>query len=656
LKPANIMIDARGQVRITDFGLAALAAEIPLSDIRSGTPAYMSPEQKAGKEVTTRSDIYSLGLVLHEMFTGKQRKGTDTNPTEIVKDLDPAIERLILRCLEEEPKRRPAAPINVAMGLPGADPIAAALAAGETPSPEMVAASEEKEGFSPRTAILCFVGIVVSLLLGIWWAENLGFLSTVPLPLSPDVLAYNAQQFLGKIGYTTPPADSAWALNCCDRSNEEALRKMDPARRKEVLASHQPAILHFWYRQHLQAFPSGDGAYGRPTETSPPNSEPGMILVDLDATGRLLRLQVQPWTEQPTEAGVNWPALFAAAGLDFSSFAPVTPSGIPPMAVDAQLAWQGPYANLPDPVTIHAASWRGRPVLFEVQQPAASAPSNVFTGLLLLLFAPAMGVLAWRNWRSARWDRRGATVLIVLALGSALAAGRGTAALLLALAVGILYVGIEPFARRYWPDSLISWTRVCQGQGRSPLVASHILAGILAATVVNYLFLGAIGLFSPLPLTAPGEAAFSQVTPWVKLPWVLSNGMPNGMVFLTFVVLVRLAIRKLWVADLAAVILFNTVGAFSAFLGSMEQRALLAALMVGPSLVWVALMRRLGFLTVLTVWTVFAMLLTTLPPKVTGWMVRDTLPIHLLPVAIGAWALWVILSAQRSPSTESQTS
>ena len=152
------MIDGRGQVRITDFGLAALAAEIPLSDLRSGTPAYMSPEQKAGKEVTTRSDIYSLGLVLHEMFTGKSRNDAQTHPSELVKDLDPAIERLILRCLEEEPRRRPSSALGVAMALPGGDPIAAALAAGETPSPEMIAASQEKEGFSPRAAMLCFAG------------------------------------------------------------------------------------------------------------------------------------------------------------------------------------------------------------------------------------------------------------------------------------------------------------------------------------------------------------------------------------------------------------------------------------------------------------------------------------------------------------------
>src|SRR6201993_2561477 len=72
LKPANIMLDGRGQVVVTDFGLAALADEIPGEEIRNGTPAYMAPEQLAGREVTALSDIYSLGLVLYEVFTGKR--------------------------------------------------------------------------------------------------------------------------------------------------------------------------------------------------------------------------------------------------------------------------------------------------------------------------------------------------------------------------------------------------------------------------------------------------------------------------------------------------------------------------------------------------------------------------------------------------------
>src|SRR5687767_8423311 len=72
LKPGNVMVDGRGRVRVTDFGLSGLVDGIGADDVRSGTPAYMSPEQLAGREVTVRSDIYALGLVLYELFTGKR--------------------------------------------------------------------------------------------------------------------------------------------------------------------------------------------------------------------------------------------------------------------------------------------------------------------------------------------------------------------------------------------------------------------------------------------------------------------------------------------------------------------------------------------------------------------------------------------------------
>src|SRR5215510_14506891 len=254
LKPANIMIDGRGQPRITDFGLAGLAAEIPLSDVRSGTPAYMSPEQKAGKEVTTRSDIYSLGLVLHEMFTGKARHNTQSSPSEIVKDLDPAIDRLILRCLEEDPKRRPQTALNVAMALPGADPIAAALAAGETPSPEMVAASTEKEGLSPRAAVSCFALFIAALTTGTWLVYP-GFVTTYARPdLPPDAMAYRAKDILKRLGYTEPPARTAYGYVCCHPSNKAFVEKHDLVHRNQLLASHRPPILAFWYRQHQDEF------------------------------------------------------------------------------------------------------------------------------------------------------------------------------------------------------------------------------------------------------------------------------------------------------------------------------------------------------------------------------------------------------------------
>ncbi|MBV8732300.1 MAG: serine/threonine protein kinase, partial [Acidobacteriia bacterium] len=72
LKPANIMINKRGDVVIMDFGLAAIASELTGPEARNGTPAYMAPEQLKGAEVTPRSDLYALGLVLYELFTGRR--------------------------------------------------------------------------------------------------------------------------------------------------------------------------------------------------------------------------------------------------------------------------------------------------------------------------------------------------------------------------------------------------------------------------------------------------------------------------------------------------------------------------------------------------------------------------------------------------------
>ncbi|MGH9409457.1 MAG: protein kinase domain-containing protein [Vicinamibacterales bacterium] len=133
LKPSNIMLDGRGEVRIMDFGLAGLAHEI--EDVRSGTPVYMAPEQLAGKEVTVRSDIYALGLVLYELFTGKRafeghtydeivrvrRETTPLRPSALVRDCDPGAENVILRCLAEEPEHRPVSALMVSAALPGGE-------------------------------------------------------------------------------------------------------------------------------------------------------------------------------------------------------------------------------------------------------------------------------------------------------------------------------------------------------------------------------------------------------------------------------------------------------------------------------------------------------------------------------------------------------
>src|SRR4051794_40423222 len=206
LKPANVMLDARGQVLLTDFGLAGLAGEIEGAEVRNGTPAYMAPEQLAGDEVTVRSDIYALGLVLYEIFTGKlpfesttldgliraQRESAPVSPSTLVRDLDPMVERVILRCLNLKASARPVSALAVAAALPGGDPLAAALAAGETPSPEMVAAAGEGEGLALRVAIPLLLTVLLALGTGI--ALRSSALRMLGPEFGPEVLAQKSRE------------------------------------------------------------------------------------------------------------------------------------------------------------------------------------------------------------------------------------------------------------------------------------------------------------------------------------------------------------------------------------------------------------------------------------------------------------------------------
>jgi serine/threonine protein kinase len=121
LKPENVMIDGQGNVKIMDFGIArSMEAGTRLTGSMVGTPAYMAPEQVAGKPVDYRTDIYSLGLILYEVFTGvpafsadnsiavavKQMHEDPPPPHEIEPSVPVATERVILKCLEKDPAKR----------------------------------------------------------------------------------------------------------------------------------------------------------------------------------------------------------------------------------------------------------------------------------------------------------------------------------------------------------------------------------------------------------------------------------------------------------------------------------------------------------------------------------------------------------------------
>ena len=122
LKPQNIMIDREGNARIMDFGIARSLRTKGITEtgVMIGTPEYMSPEQVEGKEADYRSDIYSIGVILYEMVTGKVPFEGDTtlsiafkHKTEVPKDprelnaqVPEEISRVILKCMEKDQEKR----------------------------------------------------------------------------------------------------------------------------------------------------------------------------------------------------------------------------------------------------------------------------------------------------------------------------------------------------------------------------------------------------------------------------------------------------------------------------------------------------------------------------------------------------------------------
>src|SRR5215813_6326761 len=395
LKPANIMLDGLGKVRINDFGLAGIAATIQGAEVRAGTPAYMAPEQLEGSEVTVKSDIYALGLVLYEILTGKRafeaatlpelmRKRNQleiTKPSTLVRDLDPILEQVILRCLNRDPANRPSTALQVAAALPGGDPLAAALAAGETPSPEMVAAAGEDVGYSRRsaTALLGAFLIGIALYLG---AEFKGSgLDKLALENSREVLEKKAREIIAKLGYEARPNDKASGFDYDDDLIEYTTKNEKPQPDWDRNFAHPASLFQYWYRQSQRPMLATEfgllpGVVG---ENEPPIAVPGMIKVRLDAEGRLLDLIAVPPQKEASprsNAPPNWAPLFEAAQLDFQKLHAVEPEWTANVAMDVRAAWEGTWPGTERALRVEAASFHGKPVFFSLIGPW-SKPASV---------------------------------------------------------------------------------------------------------------------------------------------------------------------------------------------------------------------------------------------------------------------------------------
>ena len=604
LKPANIMLDGRGEVLIMDFGLAGIAHEI--EDVRSGTPAYMAPEQLAGKEVTVRSDIYSLGLVLYELFTGRpafdgktldeivrvRRDSTPHRPSTLVRDMDPAVERVILHCLETDSENRPATALMVAAALPGGDPLAAALAAGETPSPQVVAAAGRTTGLRVRTALICIAAVVASVVIYCAAAIRTNAIGKLNLPYSPEVLADKVDDIAHQLGYTTPPMDSAAGMSYDD----EYLEYLDHAGGThpdwDAVYKKRPSILNYWRRLSPVQLVATDIhsnllTPGLADLDDPPPITSGMMAMTLDPQGRLQRFTAVP-PEKDSSPLVSdpydWKPLFILAGLDFSQFKPAEPIWNSLGASDQRAAWTGVWPGTSTPLRVEAAAWHGKPVFFRLigewtaadrmpsEENTAVNKGQVVLVLFVLVLLSGAVWLARRNYLQQKSDPHGALRLGLLIFGLQMlvwifnthfVSSLGLFGLFIQAASGavflsavfyLVYLAIEPFVRRHWPQAIISWSRLMAGRIRDPLVGRDVLFGVMLGVFWAVLF--AVANLALQHISAEPDLSsssylmgFRQVLGTCLNHAALSVQATLGFFFLMFVF--RVVLRKPWLAALA---------------------------------------------------------------------------------------------------------
>jgi hypothetical protein len=289
---------------------------------------------------------------------------------------------------------------------------------------------------------------------------------------------------------------------------------------------------------------------------------------------------------------MDWSPLLAAAEIDPAQLHPVPPEWTNVVTTDTRAAWEGLWPGTNRPLRIEAGSFHGKAVYFILMGPwtqqVRSLPKvkttgervNSIVGIMLAICLFVGGsLLAYYNYKKGKGDKRGAWRLAVCALAlelliclfrSHFVAELDTLFIVvLAMSTGtfvagvmwIFYMALEPYVRKYWPQTIISWTRLLEGRFRDPLVGRDLLTGVLlgAAWVLTFEFgyrfslragsqplLGSTELF----LGFGGTIAYGLST--------IVRSVLASLVFFLVLVMLRVFLRNRWLAAAVFVIIFAT--------------------------------------------------------------------------------------------------
>jgi serine/threonine-protein kinase len=577
---------------------------------------------------------------------------------------------VIQRCLDPNPQNRPPSALAVARALPGGDPLAAALAAGDTPSPQMVAAAGDAEAISVRTAAIALAGVVAGLIAVAVLGGKANLLQATPFDLPSAALEQKAREVIRSFGYSERPIGRASGFLYDQEVRQYGESRKDGAEYRALLAKGSPAMIRYWYRRSPLHLEDPDNA-NIVTPEIPAPTQSGMVSVMLNPQGQLVELAAIPQQHESAEPGrvfssFDWRALFTAAGLDMSRFAPADAEWLPPSGFDARAAWTGTYPGTAIPLRIEVASWRGRPVRFRMIGPWTAPPgdqpasTSVMRGLTyrIAFEVPLLAIgclVAWRNFQAGKSDLRGAfrlaafTFLLRVAVWPSVTSWAPDTSeidaiftqLGRALFAGSIfwtyYVALEPYVRRRWPQSLIGWSRLLAGGFGDPVVGANVLIGAANGVIISAYFL-ARNLLVHSYYSQGGPLSLATVTGAggvvSEILGTVEIRILSALVLLFFFFLLRVLFRNVWIA--AALFTFVMMLVIPR---SPNYPLLSLALNVIPSAVIIVVTIRFGLLAMIA--SFVASDITVHFPMTTDlstWYAFSTLSAYAIVLALAGYA------------------
>jgi serine/threonine-protein kinase len=487
-----------------------------------------------------------------------------------------------------------------------------------------------------------------------------------------------AREILGSVGFNATPLDWDWGLipdvDYLNYADDHAGVSGDDlaARGQRFWYRQAPVLLERLFIVHPDLIPTT--AWG-----DPPLYFSGEVRLALDPVGRLVSLEAMS-SERPGVAGpapdMDWTPLFRAAGLDPAAWIPDPPQWSPWFFADRRVAWIPRTPGADALQRVEAGSAQGKPVGFQLIYPwtmpsrdlasrrsLSERTGNLVSVLILTSVIIMSALIARKNLRLDRADRRGAArlaafvaaalfivwlidehhvpsiwelYLFVLAVGWAL---------FVAALLGTFYLALEPYVRRTWPATIMSWSRVMAGNLRDPLVARDTLIGVAfggATSVVNIAGCLVVNAFSghlPRLLTSP-RPYFGAVHALSELASTLVVSIFLALVFLFILFVMRRVLRWEWAAIAGGALLLSLPSAF----GGASHLVGLPFIVTIQALTFVMLARVGLVATIVALFTTSLVYVFPLSIPPTGWT-AGVGPIGVVAVAVLAAVAFRISTA-----------